>query len=94
MGLYLHSDDEPQRENPLRAAKHSITVDKRTVSISLETPFWDGFRDIARLKGMTHAQLLGAIIAEHGSANLSSAVRVFVLAYFRAQAAEAGKIIG
>ncbi len=94
MGFYLRSDDEPQREKPLRATKHSITVDKRTVSISLETPFWDGFRDIARLKGMTHAQLIGAIIAEHGTANLSSAVRVFVLDHYRGQVAQAGKIIG
>ena len=94
MGFYLRSDDEPQREKPLRATKHSITVDKRTVSVSLEEPFWEGFRDIARLKRMTHAQLISAIIAEHGSANLSSAVRVFVLAHFRAQAAELGRIIG
>jgi predicted DNA-binding ribbon-helix-helix protein len=94
VGFYLRSDDEPQREKPLRATKHSITVDKRTVSISLEPPFWEGFRDIARLKGMTHAQLLGAIMAEHGARNLSSAVRVFVLAHFRARAAEAGQVIG
>ncbi len=94
MGFYLRSDDEPQREKPLRATKHSITVDKRTVSISLEAPFWDGFRDISRLKRMTHAQLIGAIIAEHGTANLSSAVRVFVLDHYRVQAAEARKIIG
>jgi predicted DNA-binding ribbon-helix-helix protein len=91
---YLQSDDRPQRANPLRAAKHSITVDKRTVSISLEAPFWEGFRDIARLRRMTHAQLLGSIIAEHGAGNLSSAVRVFVLTHFRAQVAEAGKLIG
>ena len=90
----MEFDDKPQRANQLRASKHSITVDKRTVSISLEESFWEGFKDIARSKEMTHSELLGAIIAKHGSGNLSSSVRVFVLDHYRAQAAEAHKIIG
>lgn len=89
----MQSVEIPPRGNPLRAIKRSITVGQRTVSISLEEPFWEGFRDIARLKGVTLSELLSSIMAEH-SVHLSSAVRVYVLEYYRALSADAGKIIG
>jgi len=60
-------------------AKHSLTIAGHRTSISLEQAFWDALRDIARQRGLSLAALIGEIDARRGAANLSSAVRVFVL---------------
>jgi predicted DNA-binding ribbon-helix-helix protein len=77
-----------------RIVRRKIMVDRQPVYLSLEVEFWTGFRDIARLEGLTLAQLLQAIMNEHGSNTVSSAVRVFVLEHFRALAKRRGAVIG
>ena len=54
-------------------------------SISLEDAFWNGLREIARLRGETVTQLVADIDAERKTANLSSNLRVFVLDHYRNQ---------
>jgi predicted DNA-binding ribbon-helix-helix protein len=66
-------------------AKHSLTIAGHRTSISLEQAFWDALRDIARRRGLSLAALIGEIDARRGAANLSSAVRVFVLETAAAQ---------
>ena len=46
--------------------------------MSVEQPFWDGLRRIARERGVSVNALLGEIDRANAG-NLSSAVRVFVL---------------
>jgi predicted DNA-binding ribbon-helix-helix protein len=60
-------------------AKHSLTITGHRTSVSLEQAFWDALRDIARARGLSLAALIGEIDASRGTANLSSAIRVFVL---------------
>lgn len=60
--------------------KRSLTVAGHRTSISLEDAFWDGLREIAARRGLTLAALVAAIDRARGAANLSSAIRVFVLA--------------
>jgi predicted DNA-binding ribbon-helix-helix protein len=64
--------------------KHSLTIAGHRTSISLESAFWDGLRDIARARGLSLATLIGEIDATRGAANLSSAIRVYVLSQSRA----------
>ena len=59
-------------------AKHSVDIDGHRTSISIEAPFWDALRDIARAKGLSLNQLIAAIDKDR-SGNLSSTIRVFVL---------------
>jgi predicted DNA-binding ribbon-helix-helix protein len=66
-------------------SKHSLTVAGHRTSISLEQAFWDKLRDIANARGLSLAALIGEIDAGRGAANLSSAIRVFVLAQALAQ---------
>jgi predicted DNA-binding ribbon-helix-helix protein len=66
-------------------SKHSLTIAGHRTSISLEQAFWDGLRDIAGARGLSLAALIGEIDAGRGAANLSSAIRVFVLAQASAQ---------
>ena len=66
--------------------KRSLTVAGHRTSISLEDAFWAGLRDIAAARASTVAGLVAEIDRGRGAANLSSAIRVFVLAHFRAAA--------
>jgi predicted DNA-binding ribbon-helix-helix protein len=66
--------------------KRSVTIDGRKTSISLEAEFWNGLREIAGLQKLPVAALLHKIDADRKSANLSSAVRIYVFEYFRSRA--------
>jgi predicted DNA-binding ribbon-helix-helix protein len=54
----------------------------------LEDAFWDAIKEIAAAQGSSAAQLVGRIDSERRGrqhANLSSAVRLFVLDYYRSK---------
>ncbi|WP_026606087.1 ribbon-helix-helix domain-containing protein [Methylocapsa acidiphila] len=65
--------------------KHSLAIAGHRTSISLEYAFWDGLKTIAVERGLSLASLVAAIDAERGAANLSSAIRVFVLNWARSR---------
>ncbi len=67
-----------------RMAKHSLVIAGHRTSISLEDAFWTALREIAVARGQSLAGLVAAIDATRGEANLSSAIRVFVLGEIRA----------
>lgn len=71
-----------------RPVKRSFSIKGHRTSISVEAPFWEALRQAAAAEHVTLAALVGAIDAERGEAGLSSAVRVWVLDYFRKQSAE------
>lgn len=71
---------------PARSAalgKHSLTIAGHRTSISLERVFWDDLRRIAERRGLSIAALVAEIDAARGSANLCSAIRVYVLSQHR-----------
>jgi len=60
--------------------KHSVSIRGHRTSFSIEQPFLDELRKIAETRGMRLAALIAAIDEERPrDANLSSALRVFVL---------------
>lgn len=59
--------------------KRSVAIAGHRTSVSLEAPFWDALKDIAAARGASVQALIGQIDAGRGDANLSSAIRVFVL---------------
>ena len=63
-----------------RMAKHSLVIAGHRTSISLEDAFWSGLKRIAAKERRALASLVAEIDATRGDANLSSAIRVFVLA--------------
>ena len=65
--------------------KRSIVIAGHKTSVSLEGEFWDSLKEIARERGMTVAELVAAIDGEREHANLSSAIRLFVLGVYRDQ---------
>jgi predicted DNA-binding ribbon-helix-helix protein len=67
--------------------KRSIVVAGHKTSVSLEDAFWNALLDIADERGMTLSRLVGLIDADRQHANLSSAIRLFILEAFRGQPA-------
>jgi predicted DNA-binding ribbon-helix-helix protein len=66
--------------------KRSIDIAGRKTSVSLEDLFWNALREIATAQGITTGKLVGSINAGRQHDNLSSAIRLFVLDHYRAQA--------
>ncbi len=62
-----------------RIRKHSLVVAGHKTSVSLENAFWAGLRSLADEGKTTVAGLVTTIDEARGGANLSSAIRVFVL---------------
>ena len=78
--------DGLKRETP-----YNITVDGHRTSVRLEPYMWDSLQDICLLEGIDVHTLCTHISNRHlGRRNLTSAIRVFVMAYYRHVALEHG----
>ena len=64
--------------------KRSVTIQGHRTSVSLEPDFWDALAEVAEAKNRPVAALISEIDRRSGrESSLSSAIRSFVLAYFR-----------
>jgi predicted DNA-binding ribbon-helix-helix protein len=70
-----------------RPVKRSFTIRGHRTSISLEAAFWEALKDAATREGTSLAALIASIDEGRGNAGLSSAVRIWILRYFRRGAA-------
>ncbi len=70
------------------AVKRSIVLAGHKTSVSLEDAFWDELKEIASGRNITRTDLVGAIDSERRQGNLSSAIRLFVLDFYRNQLAD------
>jgi predicted DNA-binding ribbon-helix-helix protein len=66
--------------------KRSIVIAGHKTSVSLEDAFWKGLKEIASGRNMTLSDLVATIDGGRRQGNLSSAIRLFVLDHYRAQA--------
>ncbi len=65
--------------------KRSVVLGGHKTSVSLEDAFWKSLREIATTRHETLSNLITGIDAKRQSANLSSAIRLFVLEFYRDQ---------
>ena len=56
-----------------------------TTSVCLEDAFWTAVKEIAAGRDMTVSDLVAVINAKRRHGNLSSAIRLFVLDFYRSQ---------
>jgi predicted DNA-binding ribbon-helix-helix protein len=68
-------------------AKRSIVAAGHKTSVSLEDAFWNGLKEIVRGRNITLSELVAAIDSER-QGNLSSAIRLFVLDFYRNKLAD------
>ncbi len=63
--------------------KRSVVVAGHATSVSVEAAFWEGLKAMARAEGVSLNGLIARIDAERQTPNLSSAIRLAVLAHYR-----------
>jgi predicted DNA-binding ribbon-helix-helix protein len=66
--------------------KRSFSIAGHRTSIALEPPFWEGLEALAAERGMSLAALVREIDETRDTTNLSSSVRLAVLAWYRERA--------
>jgi predicted DNA-binding ribbon-helix-helix protein len=62
--------------------KRSIVLGGHKTSVSLEDAFWKGLKGIAKVRRKTLGEMVSDIDASRDKANLSSAIRLFVLYHY------------
>jgi predicted DNA-binding ribbon-helix-helix protein len=68
--------------------KRSIVIAGHKTSVSLEDAFWEALKEIAGDRDMTLSDLVAGIDNQRRHGNLSSAIRLFVLEFYRNQLAD------
>jgi predicted DNA-binding ribbon-helix-helix protein len=62
--------------------KRSVVIAGHATSLTLEEPFWEDLREVARRRGLSVTALVRTVDAGR-SGNLSSALRLFILDCYR-----------
>jgi predicted DNA-binding ribbon-helix-helix protein len=63
--------------------KRSIVIAGHKTSVGIEDQFWEAFKEIAKEREIALADLATSINVERQHANLSSAIRLFVLDHYQ-----------
>jgi len=72
-------------------AKHSVTIARHRTSVSVEEPFWQALAEIAAAQRKTMTTLIAEVDRDRpAGVNLSSAIRLAVLAWYRDDKPERG----
>jgi predicted DNA-binding ribbon-helix-helix protein len=82
VGELMRQFVEYSRREKYSSNKRSIAIGGRQTSVNLEEPFWQGLREIAATRGIRLTDLITAIDKNRRFANLSSAIRLFVLEHY------------
>jgi predicted DNA-binding ribbon-helix-helix protein len=78
-----------RRKPPMKSlvVQQSVDINGHHSSVSLEAAFWNALKEIAVAQNISVNGLVSKIDGEREAANLSSAIRLFVLDHYREQAA-------
>ena len=63
--------------------KRSVLIAGHRTSVSLEEPFWLALRDMAAARALSINAVIAEIDAARGDNNLSSAIRLAILAHYQ-----------
>jgi predicted DNA-binding ribbon-helix-helix protein len=77
----------PRRPMKPVVVRRGVYVAGHKTSVSVEDEFWEELIEIAKERGVSPSELITSINADRRHANLSSAVRLFVLNHYRTQIA-------
>lgn len=78
----LRSSDKPGHR-----LRRNVTIGARRTSVALEDHVWDGLTDVCRREGLGIDALCTAVDRHRARSTMSSALRVFLLLYYRGLAA-------
>ncbi len=66
-----------------RTKKYSLTLAGHRTSVSMEEPFWEALKDISKRKQQSITAIASHIDRNRSDLPLSSAIRIYVLEYYR-----------
>ncbi len=69
--------------------KRSVRISGHPTSVTLEQPFWDALKNIAKEQGQSINTLLSDIDENRENNNLSSATRIYILRHLQRQCGNA-----
>lgn len=78
-----------EKERPVLVCRN-VTVNGRRTSLRMEPLLWDSMKEICEREGMSLNQMCSAIDSRRGASNLTAAIRVFIVQYFRAAVSGTG----
>jgi predicted DNA-binding ribbon-helix-helix protein len=70
----------------------NVTVNGHRTSLRLEQVTWDALDDISEAEGLSIHEICSMIDAKRVNSSRTSAVRTFILSYFRDAALESGAL--
>ncbi|HVI52963.1 MAG TPA: ribbon-helix-helix domain-containing protein [Candidatus Sulfotelmatobacter sp.] len=70
----------------------NVTIAGRRTSMKLEPDMWDALDEICRREQITMHEACTMVADRHRGNNLTAAMRVFILGYYRAAATEQGHV--
>jgi predicted DNA-binding ribbon-helix-helix protein len=68
--------------------KRSVIINGRKTSVTLENAFWLGLKEIAQEKSKAASEMLRSMDAQRSITNLSSAIRLYILARYSERAVD------
>jgi predicted DNA-binding ribbon-helix-helix protein len=93
LGLSKGERGEPmirKDRTPSPVVKRSVKIAGHSSSVTLEDAFWRALREIATAQNIRVSELVSRIAKDRQNKNLSSAIRLFVLGYYRQAASDRG----
>jgi predicted DNA-binding ribbon-helix-helix protein len=83
----------PPKDRRLKSPilKRAVDIGFRKSSVSLEDSYWSALKEIAAAQNVSVSRLVTKIDSTRQYANLSSAIRLFILDYYRTALEEALK---
>lgn len=86
-----HIKLQPTEADKLSTRMHNIGISGRRTTVRLEDEMWDALNDVAEREGCSLNAVAGRIYNRKKSDdNFSSAIRVFLMLYYRDAATQAG----
>lgn len=72
-----------EKNNQAHLVCRNVTVNGRRTSLRMEPLLWASLREIAERESMTINRICSEIDQRRGHANLTAALRVFIISYYR-----------
>jgi predicted DNA-binding ribbon-helix-helix protein len=70
----------------------NVNLQDRRTSVRLEPAMWEALDEICRREGTSINDLVGLIDRQRRESKLAAAIRVFVMAYYRAASTDEGHV--
>lgn len=79
-----------RRPQPRSLVNRNVYIGKHRTSVRLEPAMWQALAEICQREGKSKHELCTMISQRRASLSLTSAIRVFIMSYFRAAATDEG----